>query len=229
MNKFKKLYAVTHRGGSMDNFSKLGIHSRIPVILKGLSPKAILVLSYIDIDQMKDNIYKLTGSRQGLSLSLIGSILGISTDSVARAIKELKERKLIKVLMRGGKPGAFISNINKYNIKYQIFSLTFLARKDISIRSKELIIKLLMLNVERITNLGNISALSRELDVSRPTIYKIFDELDNKGYIYEISDGIFALDIERLMSDSESIIVRELGELRARVKKLAKEIRESNK
>ena len=181
MKKFKNLYAITHRG---DETTSLGIYSKIPLILKNLSPNALLVLAYIDIDQFKDKVYLTTGFKQAIRVELMASILGLSRETVKRAIKELKGRKLIKVLKRKGDADAYISNMLKFKIKYQIFTLTFLARNDISILSKSFIIKLLMLNTDRVNNIANISALSEEIEMSRNSIYKVFSIYYWKSFVY---------------------------------------------
>ena len=226
MKKFKKLYTVSHRGKEGTNF---GVHARIPLQLRDLSVNALLVLAFIDIHQFKDRTYKIMGVRQHINLENLSYIINISKDSVKRAIKELEKRKAITVLKRKGDSNAYISNILKFKVKYQIITATILGRKDISHLAKSLIFKLIMFNTERVNNIGNISALTKEIDMSRPSIYKVLKELDNLNYIIEIENGIFAIDIERLLTDSDMIILIELGELRKRVKELSKEIQSSGK
>ena len=43
-----------------------------------------------------------------------------------------------------------------------------------------------MASTDRVSELGTIAAVSREVGMSRTTIYKIFDELSSKDYIIYI-------------------------------------------
>lgn len=225
MSKQNQFYAISHRG---QEFTDFGYHSRLPLALKDLSVNSLLVLAFIDIDQFQDQRYKSGGKRRPIGLSTFVHGLGISESSVRKAIKELKSKRIISVERRERVGVCYTSNILKLNSRYQIITLAFIIRMDINTLSKALILRIIMGSTERVRELGTISDVARMVNMSRDSVYKVFKELKEAGYIYEMDYSSYAIDIERVMISSEDTIHREVIDLRERNAYLISEIEKVN-
>ena len=218
-------YAITHRGDDDTNF---GVHTRLPLALKDLSVNSLLVLAFIDIDQFQDTRFRKGGKRSPIKIATFINGLGISERSVRYALKELIKKQIITTEYREKIGTCYMSNILKLNVRYQIITLAFIIRLDISVLAKALVLRVLMASTDRVSELGTIAAVSREVGMSRTTIYKIFDELSSKDYIIYMQNKAYAIDIERLMLDSDVHIAREVIDLRKRNQYLIGEIKKVN-
>lgn len=218
-------FAITHRGDEDTNF---GVHTRIPVTLKELSVNSLLVLAFIDIDQFQDTRFRKGGKRAPIKMDTFVHGLGLGVKAVRVALKELAKKQIISVSYREKIGTCYISNILKLNTRYQIITLAFIIRQDISTLAKALVLRVIMESTDRVNELGTIAALARQVNMSRTTIYKIFEELSSKNYIIYMQNKAYAIDIERLMIDSHDNIAREVIDLRARNEYLINEIKKVN-
>jgi len=195
-----------HRGDSIIDY---GLHSRVTIKLDYLSTTSLLVLAYIDMDQYTDLWFKRKRPRRITKTSDIARVLQFSKRTINRAIKDLEDRKIITTINKGRSGKAYIANILKLSETYQIITYSYISRSDISNPAKALILKIIMLGTYRITNIGNIKELMKETGMSRKAIRKSIDELDTLGYVIDSDeDGIYALDVEGIMLDSKSRLVR---------------------
>lgn len=225
MKQQEQYFAITHRGDENTDF---GMHTRLPLVLKDLTANTLLVLAFIDIDQFQDTRFRKGGKRATIKMSTFVNGLGISERSVRKAINELDIKQIITIEKREKIGTCYKSNVLKLNARYQIITLSFIIRLDISVLAKALILRIIMSSTDRVSELGTIAALSREVNMSRNTVYKIFEELTARDYIIFMQDRAYAIDVERLMLDSEAHIAREVIDLRARNKYLMGEIKKAN-
>jgi len=206
----EQYFAITHRGDEQTDF---GVHTRFPLVLKDLDPNTLLVLAFIDIDQFQDTRFRKGGKRSPLKMRTFINGLGVSERSVRRALKELDKKKLITIEKREKIGTCYKSNVLKLKSRYQIITLSFIIRLDLSIMAKALVLRLIMDSTDRVTELGTVASLSRSVDMARNTVYKIFEELTALDYLIYMDNKAYAIDIERLMLDSEVHIAREVIDL----------------
>lgn len=213
VNNVKNLYTYTHRGG--DKLESLGPHARIPIRLHDLNSNEIMVLSYIEIHQFLDKGYSIHNRvRKPMPVSIFARKLKISERSVKRALAYLKKEGIIsEAKSKRAKIKSYISNMMKKSVKYQIFTMKFISRDDFSSLTKNFLIRIMMLTTERITNLGNISALMDEIGLSRPTIKKALKELGDNEFLYEIEPGIFGINIKFISEELDKKIEIETSDL----------------
>jgi len=200
VKSIKELYTYTHRGDEeMDN---IGIHARVPLSLRSLSSNELTVLAYIEIHQFSDRNFKVSFKRRKpMPIELFVSRLDISDKTVRRVLKSLKAAGIIEeVTSIDRKSKSYYSNMRKRSISYQIFTLKFLRRADVGKTTKDFLIRVMMLNNSKIAHIGNIAQLGSDINMSRPSINKALKELADNEFLYEVTDGVFGLNI-RFMSE----------------------------
>jgi len=213
IKSIKELYTYTHRG--TDTLDNIGIHARVPIRLKTLSSNELMVLAYIEIHQFSDRNFKIEFKRRKpMPVELFVRRLDISSRTVKRVLKSLKDAGIIdEVTSTNRKSKSYFSNMKKRSISYQIFTLKFLRRADVGKTTKDFLIKVMMLNNSNITNIGNISKLSEDINMSRPSINKALKELADNEFLHEVTDGIFGLNIKFMSEEFEKRDEEETADL----------------
>lgn len=243
--KIKQLFAYTHRGDE-DNMKEIGIHARIPLkFRRKLTSNELFILSFIEIHHFMDkSAYTHGNKRKAMPIRMFSLVLGLSERLVKDTLKDLKVKGTIKeVPTVDNKQKSYVSNIMKKGVKYQMLTLKFLMQPVFSKITRDFLIKVLMLDNERIYNLGNVAEVCREVGIVRNSLKKVLLELNKLGLLNEVEEGIFGINI-KFMSETldianyqELIDMRiemfdkdlEIEKLRLEIVKLKREIRSLKK
>lgn len=213
--KAKDIVIDTHRGKEDTSFGK---HSRVPFQLSNIDASSLLVLALIDIDQFLDSDYKLGRERRVITLTTFTELLGLSVNTVRKCLKNLEAKEIITSNYKAKKGTSYISNLLKLKIKYQIITYSFITRNDLSFSLKAFILKVIMLGDRRITNIRNVTALVKEVGMTRRAVNAMLEELNDRGYILNSDkSGVYILDVSGVMLDSEERLMLEHRDLRAQV------------
>jgi len=214
--RINKLKIDSHRGKDGTDF---GLHSRVPLVLNYLNANELLVIAYIDIDQFLDTEFKRRKNRRPILISDFVTTLGISKDTVSRTLKTLEAKEVITINRKKNSGNEYFSNMLKLHIKYQIITSSFIARLDLSPKTKAFILKVIMLGEYRINNIRNISALVKETGMQRRAINVVMAELIKRNYIADHPTDIMiqVLDVEGIMLDSEERLWKEHREMREKI------------
>jgi len=206
IGRIKQLFAYTHRGDD-NNMTDMGVHARVPLKFRNkLSSNELFVLSFIEIHQFMDKKAIIKSAlRRPMPIKMFVAVLNISEKSIRTVLNSLKQKDFIsEVITSDGKKKSYISNIRKKGVKYQILTLKFLLQPIFSKLTRDFLIKVLMIDNERIYNLGNIAELCRQVDISRNSLKKVLEELVGLGLLYEVEEGIFGINI-KFMSETLDI------------------------
>jgi len=213
VKNIKSLYIYAPRGeGAMEN---IGMHARIPLRLRGLTNAELLVLSYIEIHQFSDKSFNfITKNRKAMPVKLFARVLKLSEMSVSRSLATLIKKNIITKIRDVHKSkNTYFSNMIKKGVEYQMFTLKFIKRADISKSARGFLIRVMMLNTSKLTDVGNIADLSRRVNMSRTSIYKALNELADREFLYDIGEGIFGLNTKFISEEFERREVVETADI----------------
>ena len=170
-----------------------------------LTPKDKLIYLYIkSYDNPQHNCYP--------SLKLLADRSGISIPTIRKCIANLQTNGYLDVIKKGNK-NYYV--FNKYKT-FEPFSNEFLDNKDLSTRTKSMIVAMQQFMYKEEKGKGKVSLTNKELadkiHMSEKDIYRCNNELANKGLIQTKNNRSLALDGTGLKSTTKIYDLKTMGQ-----------------
>ena len=170
-----------------------------------LTPKDKLIYLYIkSYDNPQHDCYP--------SLRLLANRSGISIPTIRKCIANLQTNGYLDVIKKGNK-NYYV--FNKYKT-FEPFSNEFLDNKDLSTRTKSMIVSMQQFMYKEEKGKGKVSLTNKELankiHMSEADIYRCNDELANKGLIQTKNNKSLALDGTGLKSTTKIYDLENMGQ-----------------